>query len=93
MEYVSVRKIGKVLKPHDSFSTFGDSKKEHIGLFIKVPQKGEKFMVQGVSDQEEGIITSVVTKIVSDNTFETQNSIYKWEFIANITNKENALFI
>lgn len=83
MEYISVRKIGKVLKPNDPFSSFGDSKKEHIGLFIKLPEEGEKFILQGTSDHEEGIITSVVTKIISDNTFQTQNSIYQWDFIKN----------
>ena len=83
MEYISVKKIRTVVKPTDPFSDFGDSKDEHIGLFVKVPQEGEKFIVQGVSYHEEGIITSAVTKIISDNTFQTQNSIYQWDFIKN----------
>lgn len=83
MEYISVRKIGTVLKPTDPFSDFGDSKDEHVGLFVKVPIEGEIFIAQGISFREEGIRTSIVTRIISDNTFQTQNSIYQWDFIKN----------
>ena len=85
MKYISVKKIGTVLKPSDPFSDFGDSKDEHIGLFVKLPEEGKKFIVQGISDHEEGIYTSVVTRIISDNTFQTQNSIYQWDFIKDKT--------
>ena len=81
MEYISVKKIGTVLKPSDPFSDFGDSKDEHIGLFVKLPEEGEIFIAQGISYHEQGITTTPVTKIINNNTFETFNSIYKWDFI------------
>ena len=83
MEYISVRKIGKVNNPINLNSNFGESKDEHIGLFVKLPEEGEIFIAQGVSYHEEGIRTTPVTKVINNNTFQTQNSIYQWNFIKN----------
>ena len=85
MEYISVKKIGKVINPKNPLSDFGDSKDEHIGLFVKLPEEGEIFIAQGVNYHEQGIITTPVTKIINNNTFETLNSIYQWDFIKDKT--------
>lgn len=42
------------------------------GIFIKEPEVGRPFMVGGT------FYTSTVKEILSENTFKTQNSIYRW---------------
>jgi hypothetical protein len=81
MQYISVKKIGKVDSPKHPESDFRESKKEHVGLFTGNPEIGELFLAQGLNWKDEGIKTSPVTKITDDNTFETLNSVYHWEFI------------
>ena len=76
MKLIKTTKIGRV---GNNNSNFGESKEFHVGYFIKEPIVGENFKTQGYSFEHEGIRTSVVTKIIDKNTFETKNSVYKWE--------------
>ena len=77
-----ITKIGSVDNPYIE-STFGESKEYHIGLFVGEPELDESFHLIGVSYTNQGIITTPVTKIIDDNTFETLNSVYKWEMLGN----------
>ncbi len=76
---VEVEKIGKVENPVHPESDYGDSKQYHIGIFIKEPVVGERFITGYINLQGRGINTSPVTEIVDENTFKTLNSIYKWK--------------
>ena len=79
MEIYKVTKLGNVENPYHENSTFGESLPFHVGLFIKGPIVGERFNLSYISLREGGISTSPVTKIIDDNTFETLNSIYRYE--------------
>lgn len=74
-------KITKIKRVGENNSYFGDSAPFHIGHFTKEPEIGERFNLIGLSNDngERGISTSVVQKIIDENTFETLNSIYHWE--------------
>lgn len=48
------------------------------GYATKEPTIGQSFYI---SDNSKWFATSIVTKILDDNTFETMNSVYKWEEI------------
>lgn len=82
MQLVEIKKIGKPDVAYNKNSDYGDSG-PHIGIFTKNPMQGESFLLYAASFdyQKRGITTSVVTKIIDDNTFETMNSIYHWEFL------------
>lgn len=73
-----ITKIDSVDNPSTE-SHFGESKEFHVGYFVAPPKEGERFQLIGFSFQNEGIITSTVTKIIDDSTFETKNSVYKYE--------------
>jgi hypothetical protein len=49
-----------------------------IGIVHKPPTEGESFLM---TTNTTWFCTSVVTKILDNNTFETMNSVYKWEEI------------
>jgi hypothetical protein len=74
-----ITKIGKVENPFHPYSDFGESKEFHVGDFIKEPTVGERFNLSYINYQNSGISTSPVTKIINENTFETLNSIYRYE--------------
>lgn len=74
-----ITKLGSVDKPHDPFSDYGDSKEYHTGIFLGEPVIGERFELYPCSDRDSGISTSPVTKIIDENTFETMNSVYRYE--------------
>ena len=50
------------------------------GAMLRPVAVGESFYVD-YPDKENHFHTSVVQEILSENTFRTQNSIYKWEII------------
>ena len=79
MKLYKVTKIGKVENPQHTWSDFGESKEFHVGVFTNPPQIGERFNLIGYNWGNQGISTSPVTKIIDENTFETLNSIYKYE--------------
>lgn len=81
METYKITKIGKVENPVHPWSNFGESKEFHVGWFIKEPEIGERFNLGYINYQNGGISTSPVTKIINENTFETLNSIYRYEKI------------
>lgn len=84
---VKITKLRSVENPHSKNSTFGESADFHLGMFSDYPYVGERFNLYPFSSnyEERGISTSPVTKILDDNTFETLNSVYKWEFLNNDT--------
>lgn len=79
MEVYKITKIGRVENPKHPWSNFGESKEFHVGFFTKEPEIGERFNLAYINYQNGGISTSPVTKIIDENTFETLNSIYKYE--------------
>lgn len=82
MKKIKVTKLGSVENPHSNNSTFGESKPFHVGRYESDPVVGERFVAYPIDYVEyRGISTSPVTKIIDSNTFETLNSIYKWEYI------------
>lgn len=72
---IRVTKIRNVDEPYHKNSDFGESKPFHEGVYFGDPVIGERFNALGA------ISTSPVAKIISENIFETLNSVYKWEFI------------
>jgi hypothetical protein len=76
-----ITKLGSVENPYHKDSTFRESAPFHVGVFMKEPKIGERFKLSPVSFKHgfRGIDTSPVTKIIDDCTFETLNSIYKYE--------------
>lgn len=74
-----ITKIGKVENPVHPHSDFGESRDFHVGIFIKNPVIGERFNLGYINYQNGGISTSYVAKIIDDSTFETLNSIYRYE--------------
>ena len=73
-----VKKIGS--RFGKEYSTFGESKEWHYGIFTKNPVVGERFNLQGWDFLNEGISTSTVQKIMKHNKFCTKNSYYQLEF-------------
>jgi len=56
----------------------------YIGGFIKEPTLGESFVISPISVVEynrRGLRTSFIKEIIDENTFRTNNSIYRWEKI------------
>lgn len=79
MEKYRVTKLGNVAHPYHRNSIFGESKPFHVGYFVREPIEGERFNLIGFDSENKGISTSNVVKIIDDNTFETLNSIYRYE--------------
>lgn len=77
MKY-KITKIGSVENPYHENSDFGESKPFHVGVFIKMPEEGERFELYPI-DGHRGISTSPVVKVLDDGVFHTLNSIYKYE--------------
>lgn len=75
---IKITKLSEAPNPH---------KPNHIetgysrtGQFNKSPKVGERFYVGG--DRLTNLwSTSAVQRIIDDNTFETYNSVYRWEFL------------
>lgn len=74
-----ITKLGNVENPYHENSTFGESRPFHIGYFTKPPEVGERFNLYPLDFRGGGISTSLVAKIIDENTFETLNSIYRYE--------------
>ena len=78
-----ITKLGSVENPYHKNSIYGDLEDYYLGYFTKEPKIGERFNLTPIKSFGKpylgGISTSPVTKIIDDNTFETLNSIYKWE--------------
>lgn len=77
MKY-KLTKLGNVENPYHKNSDFGESKPFHVGVFVKMPEEGERFELYPV-DGHSGISTSPVVKVLDENTFETLKSIYRYE--------------
>ncbi len=75
---IKIKKIKSLLnKPHPS--SIEEGWEEIINTLPKSfnpPKVGERFMLTF-------FITSIVKKIIDDNTFKTKNSIYYWEILNN----------
>lgn len=77
-----ITKLGKTKNPYNPNSNYGDELPYRVGVYTEPPEVGKCFYLLGLSynhPKYDGIRTSVVTKILSENTFETMNSIYKYE--------------
>lgn len=70
-----IKKIGNVEKPYHENSTFGESKKYHIGILEKEPKIGERFWLHAFRGYE-GINTTPIQKIKGNKLY-TMNSIYE----------------
>jgi len=80
MEKYRIKKLKAVDNPvHGSFG-YGDLEDYYEGYFTKEPTIGERFNLLPIHPAKHhlgGISTSIVTKIIDENTFETLNSVYK----------------
>jgi hypothetical protein len=76
-----ITKIGKSENPFHKNSDFGESFPFHLGIFTEEPKVGQRFRLNPFSPNpgERGIDTTQVVKIIDESTFETLNSIYKYE--------------
>lgn len=83
---IKIKKLGFVDNPIDKFSDFGSRCIYHYGYFKNNPKIGERFELYPISFKEcqQGISTTIVSEIKSDNIFHTANSIYQWEFVDKI---------
>lgn len=78
---VRLTKIGEVDKPlHPHNIMIGQV---YEGTMEKEPTLNERFNLNPISTRpgQRGISTSGVLKILSEDTFETYSSVYKWEVI------------
>lgn len=75
-----IKKLKAVDNPtHGSFG-YGDLEDYYEGTFTKEPIIGERFHLLPIHWAKihlGGISTSLVTKIIDENTFETLNSVYR----------------
>lgn len=76
-----ITKLGNVDNPYDPNSNYGESRPYHTGIFLGKPVIGERFELAGygIEEDKHGISTSRVTRIIDENTFETMNSVYRYE--------------
>lgn len=78
-----ITKLKSVDNPYHKNSMYGDLEDFYLGYFTKEPEIGERFNLYPITSFGKphlgGISTSPVTKIIDDNTFETLNSVYKYE--------------
>lgn len=49
-----------------------------FGFLVEPPTVGERFKVRGTT-LTSGLLTSIVTEIIDENTFKTENSTYRIE--------------
>jgi len=79
MKY-KIKKLKAVDNPtHGNFG-YGDLEDHYEGIFTKKPIIGERFNLLPIHPDKHhlgGISTSLVTKIIDENTFETLNSVYR----------------
>lgn len=80
MKY-KIEKLRAVNNPtHGNFG-YGDLEDYYEGYFTKEPTIGERFNLYPIKSFGKphlgGISTSIVTKIINKNTFETLNSVYR----------------
>jgi len=80
MEKYRIKKLKAVDNPKHGKFGFGDLEDHYEGIFTKEPIIGERFHLLPIHPAKHhlgGILTSVVTKIIDENTFETLNSVYR----------------
>lgn len=80
---VKLTKIGTVQNPMHLDSDYGNSQPFFIGEALAEPTIGQSFKVYPNGNDKYDIVTSRVTKIVDAITFQTLNSVYKWEIITD----------
>lgn len=85
MRKIKLTKLGSVENPRD-ISTKGESLPFHVGAWMGDPVVGNRFELWPISISERGLSTSKVQRIVDEHTFETHNSVYRWEDLEE-TNK------
>ena len=77
MIMVKIVKLGPVENPtHEPPAV---ERGERIGAWIGDPVVGKRFEIWPLAGVGPGLSTSPVRRIVDDNTFETHNSVYRWE--------------
>ena len=76
-----ITKLKAVNNPTNGSFGYGDLEEYYEGIFTKKPIVGEKFNLYPITSFGKphlgGISTSIVTKIIDENTFETLNSVYR----------------
>jgi hypothetical protein len=81
--HIKLYKIKSLLDiPHPNNIEEGDTR---YGFTEKKPTVGESFLITSLTNW---FCTSVVTEIIDENTFRTENSIYKME-VKDETNRKN----
>jgi len=71
---IKITKLEESKNPlHPNNIAVGFEKILDLGMFKCYPEVGERFPLMSWWS------TSLVQKIIDDNTFETYNSIYRWE--------------
>lgn len=80
-----ITKLGFVQDPFDKNNHFGDSEPFYLGFFIEKPKLGKRFELLGISfkNGKQDITTSMVTKIINNDEFETLNLRYRIEEYKN----------
>lgn len=80
MKY-KIKKLKAVDNPVHGSIGYGDLEEYYEGYFTKEPIIGERFNLLPITSFGKphlgGISTSLVTKIIDKNTFETLNSVYR----------------
>lgn len=76
-----IKKLRAVDNPIHGRFGYGDLEDYYEGVFVKEPIIGERFNLYPITSFGKphlgGISTSLVTKIIDENTFETLNSVYR----------------
>ena len=80
MEKYRIKKLKAVDNPTHGSIGYGDLEPYYEGIFTFPPTVGERFDLLPIHPAKHhlgGISTSIVTKIIDENTFETLNSVYR----------------
>jgi len=81
MERYKITKLRAVDNPKHGNYGYGDLEDYYEGYFTKEPTIDERFNLLPITSFGKphlgGISTSLVTKIIDENTFETLNSVYR----------------
>ena len=80
MKKYKIKKLRAVDNPTHGKFGYGDLENYYEGYFTFPPTIGERFDLAPINERKPhlgGISTSIVTKIIDENTFETLNSVYR----------------
>lgn len=82
MKKVRITKLSQLDNPHSTDKYLEDGGWKE-GMMMQEPTVGERFNLYPLLTtwSQSGINTSGVKEILSENTFATHNSVYKWEII------------